>query len=148
MMPSALVTLDRRQEVVEVVRHATGQPAECLELLGLAQLVVPHLRFFVPVPQAGGHRIDRRGHRRFFGAAANRQLSGPVAAGDVLRGIGQVLDRAAHPAAEEDAHPEGEQEDDGAGAEQAPADLIDERLRGRPVVEQHQPRRCRGTAIE
>ena len=97
------------------------------------------LRFLVPVTEVRGHLVERHGHRDRFGAAADRDLSLPIAGGDIVCGGGDVLERARHPPAEGNAGRDGEKEDHAAGAQELVAQLIEESLRRLPILQQEHP---------
>ena len=97
------VTPHGHQQIIEVVRDASGKAPDRFELLRLAQLVVALLRFLVPMAQAGRHRIEGLRRRRRFDASAQGHLAFPVAAGDIRGGLRKVPQRPAHAPAEHEA---------------------------------------------
>ena len=97
--------------------------------------------------QVRAHLVERHGHRRRFRAAANRDLSRPVAGGDIACRRGDVLERTGHPPAEDDAGRDGEQEDHAAGAKEAVSQLVQESLRRLPILQQEHPVRAAGRPI-
>ena len=132
----------RREQVVEIVRDATGQTTDRLHLLRLAQVVVAPLGFVVPVAQARRHRVEVARHRHRFGAAANGHLARPVAGGDIARGGRDVMQRATDAAGEYEAAGERNGEDGQARGKQLAPELVDVLPDRRPVLEEHQPAGC------
>src|SRR5206468_8487797 len=54
------VAADCREEVVEVVRHAGGQPPDRFHLLALPELILALAEYFLALPALGDIAHDRR----------------------------------------------------------------------------------------
>ena len=99
------------------------------------------------IAQAPGHVVERRRHRRGFGAASHRHLAAPVALGDVPRGLRDVHQRPARAAAEDDATAQRQDEPADAGQQERALQLVEKLLRRRPVLQQNERPHIVGRAI-